>query len=92
MTNKTKDILFILSVFITIATVILIIFSFGFAVGKSYAQPTIQQAELSDLAQANKYYTEQTIINEMNFQKMWEYTENMTEEEYSNTFLGGAKL
>lgn len=85
MTNRQKDIVFI---WLVLGLIVFAIFAFGFAVGKCFAKPI----ELSDVAVQNKYYTEQTIINEMNFQKMWEYTENMTEEEYSNTFLGGEKL
>ena len=85
MTNRTKDIVFI---WLVLGVIAFAIFALGFSIGKCYAEPI----ELSDVAVQNKYYTEQTIINEMNFQKMWEYTESMTEEEYSNTFLGGAKL
>lgn len=45
--------------------------------------------EITKSNEINKYYTEETIKNEMRFLAMWEYTENMTEQEYANTFLRG---
>lgn len=43
--------------------------------------------DLSDIEQINKYYTEQTIKSEIEYAALWEYVENMSEEEYCNTFF-----
>lgn len=45
--------------------------------------------EITKPNEINKYYTEETIKTEMQFMKMWEYTENMSEKEYADTFLRG---
>lgn len=37
----------------------------------------------------NKAYNEQQIYQEMRYLQMWNYTENMSEEEWKNTFLKG---
>lgn len=47
----------------------------------------VQAAELSDIEQINKYYTEQTVKSEIEYAALWEYVENMSEEEYRNTFF-----
>lgn len=44
-------------------------------------------AELSDVEQINKYYTEQTIKSEIEYAALWEYVENMSEQEYYDTFF-----
>lgn len=77
MTNRTKDItLFCLVIFVIVFT----IFALGFAVGKSYA-------ETPEQAQINRYYTEESLKTEMRYLAMWQYTENMTDEEYNKTFM-----
>lgn len=43
--------------------------------------------DLSDIEQINKYYAEQTIKSEIEYAALWEYVENMSEEEYCNTFF-----
>jgi hypothetical protein len=48
---------------------------------------TDQFVELSEQEQINKYYTEQSIKNEIDYIAMWEYTENMSEQEYYDTFF-----
>lgn len=47
----------------------------------------VPAAELSDIEQINKYYAEQTIKSEIEYAALWEYVENMSEEEYCNTFF-----
>lgn len=42
---------------------------------------------LSDVEKMNKYYAEQTIQNEMNYLAMKEYMDNITVEEYIETFF-----
>lgn len=82
MTNRTKDIVFLwLVTFVIIFT----IFACGFWVGKSYAEPLTEQEQI------NKYYAEETVKNEMRYFAMWEYTENMTPEEYIETFFSKEK-
>lgn len=45
--------------------------------------------ELTEVESMNKYYAEETIKNEMRFNAMWEYTENMSYEDYAETFFKG---
>lgn len=69
-----------------IAIYIVAIFIFGICA--VYQQLHAMSAvSLTDVELQNKYYTEETIKNEMRFNAMWEYTESMTEEEYYNTFF-----
>ena len=49
-----------------------------------FAVPVV---ELSEQQQINKYYAEQTIKSEIEYAALWEYVENMSEEEYCNTFF-----
>lgn len=42
---------------------------------------------LTDIERINKYYTEETIKSEMSFLSMWHYVENMSEQEYYDTFF-----
>lgn len=86
MSNKTKDIIILCNILLIILWIVCTLLYYGARLVFA------EEIKLSDRAIQNKYYTEQTIINEMKFAEMWNYTENMTEEEYSNTFLGGAKL
>lgn len=43
--------------------------------------------ELTEIESINKYYVEQTIKSEIEYAALWEYVENMSEEEYCNTFF-----
>lgn len=79
MSNLTKDKLKIIGILLVIVWVM-----FG-AIYYIFAQPTEQQ--LTDIELMNKYYAEQNIQTEMRFLAMWEYTENMTPEEYIKTFF-----
>lgn len=79
MSNLTKDKLKIIGILLVIVWVM-----FG-AIYYIFAQPTEQQ--LSDIELMNKYYVEQNIQTEMRYLAMWEYTENMTPEEYIKTFF-----
>lgn len=88
MSNRTKDITFFCLV---IFVIVFVIFALGFAVGKSFAQEIIV-TELTEQEQINKFYTEEAVKSEMYFLAMWEYTENMSEQEYADTFLGGVNV
>lgn len=88
MSNRTKDITFFL---FWIFVIFIVIFALGFAVGKSFAQEIIV-TELTEQEQINKFYTEEAVKSEMYFLAMWEYTENMSEQEYADTFLGGVNV
>lgn len=79
MSNLTKDKLKIIGILLVIVWVM-----FG-AIYYIFTQPTEQQ--LTDIEPMNKYYAEQNIQTEMRFLSMWEYTENMTPEEYIKTFF-----
>lgn len=79
ISNKTKDIMLIIGILFVVFWVLL---------GATCWVVSLFADEMT-INEINKSYAEQTIVNEMNFQKMWEYTESMTDEEYSKTFLGG---
>ena len=48
-----------------------------------------EEIKLSDVELQNKYYAEERIKTEMRYFAMWEYTENMSTEEYIETFFKG---
>ena len=50
-----------------------------------------EETRLSDVEKMNKFYAEECIKNEMRFLAMWEYTENMSTEEYVATFFKEGK-
>ena len=79
MSNLTKDKLVI------VAILILIIWIISGAIYYIFAE----QTKLTEQEQINKAYTEQQIRQEIRYWQMWEYTENMTEEEYAKAFYGG---
>lgn len=80
MKNKTKD-----YIVITIICVLVIWFLSGavWYVQKLFAE------ELTDVEIQNKLYAEWLIQREMEYFKMWEYTEQMAEIEYIDTFYKG---
>ena len=43
--------------------------------------------ELTEVESINKYYAEQTIKSEFEYAALWEYVENMSEQEYYDTFF-----
>lgn len=52
-----------------------------------YVRSLFAAEGLTEIEQINKYYAEQTVKSEIEYAAMWEYVENMTEEEYCNTFF-----
>lgn len=90
MSNKTKDkiaVLGVLLVMFFVAMFLSLLFIF-FVNVMAKAEPKV--ADLTEKEQINKFYTEETIKNEMYYLSAWETIENMTEEEYQNTFFKGA--
>lgn len=72
-------------IFIAICVVVIYVLSGAVWYVKSlFAVPA---AELSDVEQINKYYTEQVVKSEIEYVALWEYVENMSEQEYYDTFF-----
>ena len=82
LSNKAKD--YIVVVAICVA-VIWILSGAVIWVRSLFAEET----KLSDIELQNKYYAEERIKTEMRYFAMWEYTENMSTEEYIETFFKG---
>lgn len=81
LSNKSKDILFLSCV---------LFFVFCFILGfMCYVVSLFAEQIKDDNSSINKMYAEETIVLEMQYQKMWEYTENMSEKEYADTFFRG---
>ena len=79
ISNKTKDLAFIIGFLFALFWVLL-----GATV---WVVSLFAEEVKNDNSAINKMYAEETIVLEMQYQKMWEYTENMTEKEYADTFL-----
>lgn len=80
ISNKTKDVLAIIGFFVV----------FCIMLGLFCWVCSLFAEEITKPSEINKMYAEQTIVYEMQFQKMWEYTEkNMTDKEYADIFLRG---
>ena len=79
ISNKTKDLAFIIGFLFVVFWVLL-----GATV---WVVSLFAEEVKNDNSAINKMYAEETIVLEMQYQKMWEYTENMTEKEYADTFL-----
>lgn len=82
LSNKAKD--YIVVVAICVA-VIWLLSGAVIWVRSLFAEET----KLSDIELQNKYYAEERIKTEMRYFAMWEYTENMSTEEYIEIFLRG---
>ncbi|MBQ1393177.1 MAG: hypothetical protein IIY81_06540 [Lachnospiraceae bacterium] len=82
LTNKTKDYIVVIAICVV---VIWLLSGAVMWVRSLFAEET----KLSDIELQNKYYVEQNIQTEMRFLAMWDYTENMSTEEYIETFLRG---
>lgn len=82
LTNKTKDYIVVIAICVA---VIWILSGAVMWVKSLFAEET----KLSDIELQNKYYAEERIKTEMRYFAMWEYTENMSTEEYIETFLRG---
>lgn len=90
MRNSTKDKITIVGVAIFMfAVLFMIVYSFV-AVVNLFATTEINYNEnLTETQQYNKFMTEENIKNEMYFLSAWDTIENMSDEEYYETFLRG---
>ena len=81
LSNKAKDFMFIIGFLFVL---------FWVLIGATVWVISLFAEEVkNDNSAINKMYAEETIVLEMQYQKMWEYTESMTEKEYADTFLRG---
>ena len=80
LTNKTKDYL----VLIAICVVVIWLLS-----GAVWYVKSLFAEELTEVESMNKYYAEQTIQSEMNYLAMKHYMDNVSVEEYVETFFKG---
>lgn len=81
ISNKTKDKMLIAGILFCIFW---LLSGLIFWVVSLFAEPVS-----TDKEELNKAYNEQQIYQEIRYLQMWEYTENMSEEEWKNTFLRG---
>lgn len=81
LSNKTKDIALLIGILFVLFWVLL-----GATV---WVVSLFAEEVKNDNSAINKMYAEETIVLEMQYQKMWEYTESMTDKEYADTFLRG---
>ena len=82
MSNLTKDKLKIIGFIIFVMAVIWVLTGAVLYVKSLFAEP-INTEEL------NKAENEQQIYQEIRYLQMWQYTENMSQEEWEKTFLRG---
>ena len=80
LTNKTKDYI----VVIAICVVVIWLLS-----GAVMWVRSLFAEDLTDIEIMNKCYTENTVRNEMRFLAMKEYMDNISVEEYVETFFKG---
>jgi len=73
--------------FIFIAICVLVIWFLSGAIWWMKSLFAVPVAELSDIELMNKYYAEQTIQNEMRYFAMKNYLDNLSTEEYIETFF-----
>lgn len=91
ISNKTKDKIVVIAFvcflfFIAVCLSFLFVFAIN-SITKVNAQEI--KIELTEQQQINKYYTEERIKSEMYYLSACETIENMTEEEYAETFFRG---
>ena len=79
LSNKTKDIALLIG--------ILFVFFWLLLGATVWVVSLFAEEAKDDNSAINKMYAEETIVLEMQYQKMWEYTEKMTDKEYADTFL-----
>lgn len=80
ISNKTKD---------YIVVIIICVFVIWFLTGALYFVKSLFAEEITEIESMNKYYAEQTIQSEMRFIAMKEYMDNISVEEYIETFFKG---
>ena len=80
ISNKTKDYIVVVAICVLVIWVL---------TGAIYWVKSLFAYELSDIAIQNKCYTENTVQNEMRFLAMKNYMDNISEEEFAETFFKG---
>lgn len=78
ISNKAKD-----YIVVTVICVLVI----WFLTGALYFVKNLFAEEITEIESMNKYYAEQTIQSEMRFIAMKEYMDNISIEEYIETFF-----
>ena len=90
MKNRTKDKLAILGFLGFVFLVMFLIVYFFIAVVELFATNEIRYEEnLTEIQQYNKFMTEETIKNEMYLLACWKTIDEMSDEEYFETFFKG---
>lgn len=90
MKNRTKDKIAILGVLAFMFLVAVALSALFIFFVENIAKAETKVTDLTEKEQINKFYTEETIKNEMYYLSAWEEIESMTEEEYAETFYKGA--
>lgn len=85
ISNKAKDYIVLVVIFVL---VVWILTGAVWYVKSLFAE---EITKLNDIEKMNRFYAEECIKNEMRFLAMWEYTENMSTEEYVATFFKEGK-
>ena len=80
LTNKTKDYI----VVVAICVVVIWLLS-----GAVWYVKSLFAEELTEVETMNRYYAEETIKSEMNYLAMKHYMDNISVEEYIETFFKG---
>lgn len=83
MSNLTKDKLRIIGFIIFVVAVIWVLTGAVLYVKSLFAQ------EITEVESMNKFYAEETIKSEMNYLAMKHYMDNISVEEYIETFFKG---
>ncbi len=80
ISNKAKDYIVLIAICVLVIWVL---------TGALWYVKSLFAEEISEVDSMNKYYAEQTIQNEMRFNAMKEYMDNISEEEFAETFFKG---
>jgi hypothetical protein len=80
ISNKMKDYIVLVAICVLVIWVL---------TGALWYVKSLFAEEISEVDSMNKYYAEQTIQNEMRFNAMKEYMDNISEEEFAETFFKG---
>ena len=82
ISNKNKDRMLIMGILFCLFW---LLSGLIFWVVTLFAEPV----QLTSKEELNKAYVEQQIYQEIRYLQMWEYTEKMSDEEWTKTFLRG---
>lgn len=88
ISNKTKDKIMVLSFMLAV----MFMFVFLMFAIMSLIVKKAEAVELSEQQQINKFYAEETLKNEMYLLSSWTTIDNMSDEEYYETFFKGEEI